>query len=268
MTIALLAPSPVPTPKLMPQLTAAAGALLLLTLLWGSFETRTLVGDPVWLKPAKFALSFVVTFGALALLQSRLSRDWADGWALRGTAAVMATAFVGEMAYMTAQAARGEASHFNFSTPFNESMYQIMGVGAVLLVLGIGVFGVVALLDRGARMSPTLRLATGLGFLATVLLTLPIAGYLGGNLGHHVGVAPPGAPAIPFLGWSGAVGDLRPAHFLALHAMQELPLYALWRERGGRARAGARLHWPPPPGSASQSRCSHRPWLGLPLVRL
>ena len=239
MTIALLAPSPVPAPGLMVQLTAAAGALLLLTLLWGTFETRTLVGDPVWLKPAKFALSFVVTFGALALLQSRLSRDWADGWTIRGTAAVMATAFLGEMAYMTAQAARGEASHFNFSTPFNVSMYQLMGVGAVLLVLGIGVYGIVALLDRSARLSRAQRLATGLGFLATVLLTIPIAGYLGANSDHHVGVAPPGAPAVPFLGWSGAVGDLRPAHFLALHAMQALPLYALWRERGGRvARRG------------------------------
>jgi hypothetical protein len=51
--------------------------------------------------------------------------------------------------------------------------------------------------------------------------------------GTHVGVAPAGAPTIPLFGWSAAVGDLRPGHFLALHTMQAVPLYALWRERGG-----------------------------------
>ena len=39
--------------------------------------------------------------------------------------------------------------------------------------------------------------------------------------------------AVPFLGWSGEVGDLRPAHFLALHAMRALPLLGLWLERRG-----------------------------------
>jgi hypothetical protein len=37
------------------------------------------------------------------------------------------------------------------------------------------------------------------------------------------------------------VGDLRPAHFLALHAMQVLPLAGLWMDRRGIAVAKMRL---------------------------
>jgi hypothetical protein len=46
---------------------------------------------------------------------------------------------------------------------------------------------------------------------------------------------------IPGLGWSGEVGDLRPAHFLALHAMQALPLLGWWLDRRG--QPGTRVLW-------------------------
>ncbi|KQR76872.1 hypothetical protein [Rhizobium sp. Leaf341] len=221
-----------PSHAQMPALTCVALALLVLSLLWGMVESRALPGgDPVWLKPAKFALSFALTFGTLALVQARLSAGWAQSLTLRVTEAVMTAAFSLEMIYLTYQAARGEASHFNFSDAFHIQMYQLMGVGAVLLMLGIGVFGIVVLRDRDVCLSPSLRLAIGVGFLLTLVLTLLTAGVLGANGGHLVGTPPSEATNWPLLGWSGTVGDLRPAHFLALHAMQALPLYVLWRER-------------------------------------
>jgi hypothetical protein len=48
-----------------------------------------------------------------------------------------------------------------------------------------------------------------------------------------------GGAVIPLFGWSAVVGDLRPAHFLALHAMQVLPL-AAWALRG---RGGVGAVW-------------------------
>jgi len=232
------APEP---PRPFAVLAAASAALLALALLWAGGETRVIDGDPVWLKPAKFAASFLVTFATMALVQERLSRPWAEGWTIRAVAAIMAAAFAGEMAFIYVQAAQGQASHFNYSTPFTTLMYGLMGVAAVLLVLGIGTLGAVTLMDRAAAMTPALRRATGLGLVASMLLTLVVAGWMSASDGHFVGVPPEGARAVPVLGWSLAVGDYRPAHFLALHAMQALPLYALWRERGGCAASPAEM---------------------------
>ena len=36
------------------------------------------------------------------------------------------------------------------------------------------------------------------------------------------------------MGWSASVGDLRPAHFVSLHAMQALPLLGVWTDRQGK----------------------------------
>jgi hypothetical protein len=146
-------------------------------------------------------------------------------------------ATAGEMAYIAAQAGRGVHSHFSVQTPFTALMYTLMGIGAVALVLGIGIVGLIAWRDRAARLGPALRLGVGLGFVSSALLTLVIAGYLGGQGSHFVGTPSPGAATVPLFGWSLEVGDLRPAHFLALHAMQALPLLGWWLDRSGRPAA-------------------------------
>ena len=59
-------------------------------------------------------------------------------------------------------------------------------------------------------------------FITTGELTVQI-----GARRFTVGTPPPSAAVIPFFGWSLSVGDLRLAHFLALHAMQIVPGVAL-----------------------------------------
>lgn len=220
-------------------LTIIAIVLSALGGLWAVIDPRLLDGVPVWMKPLKFAISFVVLFATLAMLEPRLSQATTRGWPYRIVVQVMATAFLAEMAYMIFQAAQVQHSHFNLETPFTAFMYTVvMAVGAVSLVAGVGIIGWLAARDTGAQLGDGLRSGVAWGFGLSFILTLIVAGYMSSGTGHFVGLHPDGAPTIPLLGWSGVTGDLRPAHFASLHAMQFLPLLGLWLDR--RKRTGQR----------------------------
>lgn len=194
-------------------------------------DPRLLGGVSVWAKPMKFALSFVVLFGTVSWLESRLSREWRDGLLLRVTLALMGTAMVTEMGYLMFQAAQAEPSHFNVSTPFHRFMYSVvMFAGALALVAGIGIYGAAAHLDRAADLTPGLRLGVVTGFGMSCVLTVVVAGYMATQTGPLVGTPVTGA-ILPVVGWSTEVGDLRPAHFLSLHAMQVLPFLGWCADR-------------------------------------
>lgn len=206
-------------------LAAVSVALLVLSLVWALGETRLVEGQAAWVKPAKFALSFAVYAGTLSLAVVRLSPAWREGRLIRVGGGVMAVAMLGEFAYIIVMAAQGQGSHFNESTPFHQVMYGLMGLGAALIVLMGGLVGVAVLRDGQARFSPAMRVAVGWGFVLSFVMGLA-TGVALSTVGRHVGVHPEGGAVIPFLGWSAVVGDLRPAHFMALHAMQAVPLAA------------------------------------------
>jgi hypothetical protein len=94
------------------------------------------------------------------------------------------------------------------------SLTYSVRAGLVLALLGIGV----AFLMTGPSPDQ---------------LTAP-SGIIGA---HSVGVAD-GGPGIPLLGWSTTGGDYRVAHFIGMHALQLLPLFAIaLRAAGTRIRA-------------------------------
>lgn len=223
-----------PAPTQFQTLTVVAVVLGALSILWGGVDTRMVDGAFVWMKPLKFSLSFALLFATIALVEARLSAPVRDGWPLRITGWVMAAAFLSEMAYMMYQGARAEPSHFNVSTPFNQMMYEVvMAAGAVSLVIGVAVIGWIVRRDTAATIGAATRQGIWLGFLLSFVLTMVVAMYLSFQGQHHVGLHPDGAPTLPLVGWSGVTGDLRPAHFLSLHAMQVLPLLGLWLDRRG-----------------------------------
>lgn len=219
-------------PHLFTQLTALAIALLVLTFLWSLADPRLLDGVPVWMKPAKFSLSFVVHFGTLALIVAALSPELRRSKHIALAAGVMAVSFLAEMAYIFLQAAQAQHSHFNFDTTFHVVAYQVMGIGAVLLIAMPVLVAHVA--RRETALGPNTRQGIWWGALLSLGLTLVAAGYLSSGTGHFVGTPSPDAATLPLFGWSAEVGDLRPAHFLSLHALQVLPLVGLWADRAGR----------------------------------
>jgi hypothetical protein len=220
-------PTPIDATQILSALTHAALGLTLVLAAVFLMDDRTLAEEAIWTKPLKFSASFAVFFGTLAMIVAQFSTEMRHALVLVAATAAGAAAFVFEQAYITAQAARAELSHFNESTPWHEAMYQAMGLGATALMVLVGVIGATAALDRGARFPAPLREGVWIGCLLTVVLTFWVAGELAGNGGRYIGRPTPGGPALPLVGWSMEVGDLRPAHFLALHALQVLPLVGL-----------------------------------------
>ncbi|MEL6380580.1 MAG: hypothetical protein AAFQ29_12535 [Pseudomonadota bacterium] len=199
--------------------------VLAVTFLPALVDNRTLNGINIWIKPLKFSIALVVHSFTLALLMQQLSAKDRSGWLMGNVTAAYGAAIAFETVYVTIQAMRGRASHYNSETIAEQVLYGIMGFGAVLLVVLPMVIAVLLWRQRGKQWTGY-RLGTVLGCLIGPLLTMVYGFTLSFGDSHFVG-APPGAldtPGLPFVGWSTQYADLRPAHFFALHMIQVSPL--------------------------------------------
>ncbi len=200
-------------------------ALLAVCLVAGSMDDRVLYGVSVWTKPAKFALSLAVYFATIMLFVRYLPGGYLSTRPGRLMVHAPVWCAVLEMIYITGQAAIGEASHFNTSTPFHAIMYSLMGLGATLLVAVLAWMGWVIARHNGLHDAQVL--AVVLGLMLTFVLGGGFGGYLGNMSQHWVGAAATDANGIPLFNWTRDGGDLRVAHFFGMHAMQVIPLLAL-----------------------------------------
>jgi hypothetical protein len=236
----------------------AAGLLMLAALaaaLAGlRFDPRVVTGSPAWLKPAKFAASTAIYMFTLTWIFSYLP-DWPR--LRRRVAWTTAVVLVLEVAVIVLQAWRGTTSHFNVGTPLDAVLFAMMGLG--ILVQTAASVVVAAALWRQPFADHALGWALRLGMVISImgastggLMTRPTAAQLAdARAGHRLTVAgahtvgaPDGGPGLPGTGWSVQHGDLRVPHFLGLHAMQMLPLMALFVIRRSTADARrVRLVW-------------------------
>lgn len=198
-------------------------------------DPRILTGVPIWLKPFKFSVSFVLYATTLAWMLSLLPHR--SRLAERAATVVVAMSVV-EMVMIVGQVLRGTTSHFNESTPLNAALWQAMGVAVVALFIGHLVIGIAVLRQRIADRVG--RYAVGLGQGLTLLgMAVAIPMVAGADTGidgvagaHSVGV-PDGGPGLPLVGWSTTAGDLRIGHFVGLHGLQALPILAMLLGRWG-----------------------------------
>ncbi|WFE40467.1 hypothetical protein [Micromonospora sp. WMMD998] len=205
-------------------------------------DPRVLTGAPAWLKPLKFALSFVLYGVTLAWMLSLLPRR--SRLAERAATVIVAVAVV-EMVAIVVQVVRGTTSHFNGTTTLNAALFDIMGAAIMVLFLAQVVLAVALLRrptpDRAGGYAVRLGLGVSLlGMLVAVPMVMqrPVDAPAGINGAHSVGV-PDGGPGLPLVGWSTTGGDLRVGHFVGLHALQALPLLAILLDRVVGARLDA-----------------------------
>ncbi|HEX2299735.1 MAG TPA: hypothetical protein VHH34_14680, partial [Pseudonocardiaceae bacterium] len=182
-------------------------------------DHRTLLGAPLWFKPLKFALSFMLYGAALAWMLARMDTPGrgmrAAGWVVVGTSVI-------EMLIIVGQAARGRRSHFNDDSPFDEALFSIMGAAVVVL----WVAALVIALRFFTRPGPDPATAWAVRLGSIIALTGMALGMLMISGGAHAVGVPDGGSGLPLVGWSTTGGDLRIAHFVGMHALQILPLLA------------------------------------------
>lgn len=205
----------------------AHGALALACAIGLLVDSPRIGGLHPMVKPLKFAVSIGIFVATMALVLPMLSVSPRSRDVLRW---LLAITMIVETAAVVLQALRGTASHYNEATGFDRAVWRVMLV-AILAATGAMVAVAWAatarpLLDAAGRTLPPLSaLAWRAGLWSFPLAA--ISGFaMGGRRQHTVGAAD-GGPGLPGVGWSVAHGDLRISHFLALHALQLLPLIAL-----------------------------------------
>ncbi|MCB9639791.1 MAG: hypothetical protein H6727_12930 [Myxococcales bacterium] len=194
------------------------------------FDTRMLLGLNVWVKPSKFAFSIAIFVVTLMWLLVRLSLEQGERrWVRR----VVWGAMVLEMSFITLQAARGVQSHFNVSSAVDSAMFSAMGLAILLNTWVVGQLAWWSLRREHEGLREVLVAGVRWG-LVIFLVGSVVGGVMSGKLSHSVGVVDGGA-GLPYVGWSVRGGDLRIAHFVGLHGIQALLLWAAALVWWGRA---------------------------------
>ena len=202
------------------------GALMVLAWIWvyvhALSDVRTLREVSIWAKPMKFmaATALFAWTTVLLAVQSRTAVEQQGAYI--GITALLIITSLFEVVYITYQAAQAEPSHYNTSDPFHALMFGLMGLGAVGLTASqIWLAWEIWQAQDG---QPTLLTW---GILWGLVFTFVLGTVSGFMLGSQ---QPPAGPGLPVVGWHFR-HDIRPAHFLGVHAQQCIPLIGLLAER-------------------------------------
>ena len=175
-----------------------------------------------WIKPIKFSLSFSTFASTLSLLLLALQ---IPRWQLKLARLTMAVSVALEIFSLGAQAWRSaypQAGHPLLDGALAQLTNSMVMVNTAIVCWMLFLFCAnrvrTALVDR--PMVSAIRYS-----MVIFLAGNAIGGYMLARGSHTVGTSD-GGPGLPFVNWSIIAGDLRIAHFIAIHAIQIVPLFA------------------------------------------
>ena len=199
------------------------GLIMLLALVfcyvWSLSDHRLIREVGVWVKPMKFMLSTALfaltTVWVLKVAHSDLDQMPVYPWIV----ALLVLTSLFEVVYISHQASQGSASHYNVSDPFHAFMFGVMAVAAVGLTFSQAWLAWEIWQEQKGADLRVETLGVILGLTMTFVLSTISGFMLGGN-------QPPSGQGIPIVGWH-LYKDIRPAHFLGVHAQQLIPMWGL-----------------------------------------
>ena len=184
----------------------------------------SLAGPVSWRKPIVFGFSVGLTLMSVAWVMTYLPKHRIKGWLLSSTLGI---AFLGEVSLIDMQQWRGVPSHFNFSTPFDAAVFNLMGFLIVLVEIVVIIVALRSFISLQAA-SPSFTWAIRAG------MVLLVVGQVFGNLIIQNGIAKTInfdtgdfiSEGVKSAFIFGAAGSIKVPHALSLHAIQVLPLNA------------------------------------------
>ena len=178
-------------------------------------DDREVLGINVWIKPLKFSLSIAIFMWTIGwLLYEVKLKIYPNFYMTIAFAAVM----VIEQACITMQSFRGVPSHFNYSSSFDGIVYGIMGLGIIVNTILVTLLLIFFIRKKTLVLPQPYLWSIYLGLFIVILGSVEGAIMVMKST-HTIGAAD-GGPGLPFVNWSTSHGDLRVAHFMALHGIQ------------------------------------------------
>ncbi len=186
-------------------------------------DARTLRDVGVWVKPMKFMAATALFAWTTVWLGHLANPSLGQGSAYRWICVLIIATSLFEVAYITTQGARAEASHYNMSDALHALLFGVMALAAVGLTGSQAWLAWEVWKERGSTGLSVTSLGVVIGLLLTFLLSTASGFLLGGQ-------QPPAGQGLPIAGWH-LYKDLRPSHFLGVHAQQLIPLWGLFAHR-------------------------------------
>jgi hypothetical protein len=195
--------------------------LALLFLILILISSTQISGVNAWYKPFKFALSIALYAVTIAWYVW-----YFPSFNVKPFNWIVIILFGFEIIYIAIQAARGQLSHFNLSTPVYSFLYGLMAFAATAVTIYTAYIGVLFFSNNFPNLPLYYLWSIRIGIILFVIFSLE--GFvMGSRLSHTIGGADGGA-GLPILNWSYKYGDPRIAHFIGMHALQILPLMSYY----------------------------------------
>jgi hypothetical protein len=196
-------------------------AISILFLMMTQFTNITVMGVNAWYKPFKFAFSTFLYAWAIAWYCAYL-----PSLNLKLTNWIIISMLGFEIIYIAIQAARGQLSHFNLSTPMYATLYSCMAAAASIVTIWTAYIGYLFFSEKITEIPDYYLWSIRLGIFIFVIFSFQ--GFLMGSRMTHTIGGQDGGPGIPVLNWSSKYGDPRIAHFIGMHALQVLPIISFY----------------------------------------
>jgi hypothetical protein len=189
----------------------------------GSLAGVNPLGVNPWIKPIKFSLSFSTYASTISVLLLALQ---IPRWQLTLVRRAIAVSVALEIFSLTMQAWRSAWPHAA-SSLLDGSLAQLTN-GMVMVNTAIVCWMLVLFYANRIHTDRVDRpMLVAIRYSIVIFLAgNAIGGYMLARGSHTVGAADNRGPSLPFVNWSTIAGDLRIAHFIAIHAIQIVPLFA------------------------------------------